>query len=189
MTAAVPGVRLALTNQAPGGTFLKDANGRQIAAVGAVPLPLPVFTEDEGRRRPSKMSKSYRNTIAVFAEGKALKKQIMAIETDLKGLDDVLEPDDDLVFGLYRLFATEEEQAAIREDYARSGYGYGHAKLALLAKIDETFGEAREKRRSLEARPDDVEDVLREGARTAREVFGATLEAAREAVGFRARTR
>jgi tryptophanyl-tRNA synthetase len=70
---------------------------------------------------------------------------------------------------------------------ARGGYGYGDAKKALLAAIDERFGEARARRADLAARPGDVAEILAEGARRARVVAREVVGAAREAVGMTAR--
>lgn len=177
-------VRVQLTNQEPAGKYLKDAAGDRVAAIAAVSLPSPVFHDEDKRRQPAKMSKSYGNTIDIFAEGNELKKQVMGIETDIRALEDPLDPDDCLVFALYRLFATADEQAEMAEAYRKGGFGYGNAKKRLLEKVDATFGPAREKRKQLIADPDFVEDVLREGARKAGDIATATLNAARDACGL-----
>src|SRR5438874_7901503 len=93
-----------------------------------------------------KMSKSYDNTIEIFAEGKPLKKAVMGIVTDSTPVEAPKDPDQDTVFALYSLFATDEERAALAERYRAGGLGYGEAKGMLLAKIDERFGPARERR-------------------------------------------
>jgi len=131
-----------------------------------------------------KMSKSYDNTIEIFAEGKALKKKVMAVVTDSKGLDEPKDPTTCNVFDLYSLFATEDEQNEMAEKYRAGGYGYGHAKQALLAKIEEHFAPAREKRRELLADPDYIEDYLRTNGTRAREEARKTLDAARGACGL-----
>ena len=131
-----------------------------------------------------KMSKSYDNTIEIFAEGKALKKRVMSVVTDSLGLDDPKDPDACNVFVLYSLFASEEEQQEMAERYRAGGYGYGHAKQALAEKIEGYFAEAREKRQKLLNDPDYLEDYLRTNAARAREEARKTLEAAREACGL-----
>ncbi len=107
------------------------------------------------------MSKSYDNTIGIFDEGKALKKKVMSILSDSTPLEAPKDPDADHTFALIRHFATDDERAEIADAYRAGGYGYGHAKKALLGMIDRHFGEARERRRALAERPDDVRDVLR----------------------------
>ncbi|MDF7800187.1 tryptophan--tRNA ligase [Pontiellaceae bacterium B1224] len=153
-----------------------------------------VFTVPEAAIRESvavvpgidgqKMSKSYDNTIEIFAEGKPLKKRVMSIVTDSKGLEDPKEPEGDNVFALYKLFASEEEQNDLAARYRAGGLGYGHAKQELLEKINEHFGPIREKRRELAANMDYVEDVLKTGAEKARVLASATLQKARQAAGL-----
>jgi len=131
-----------------------------------------------------KMSKSYDNSIEVFAEGKPLKKRVMKIVTDSKELEDPKDPDTCNVFALYKLFATEEELANMAECYRAGGMGYGHAKTALLEKINEQFGPMRERRAELAADMDYVNDVLRQGAEKASMLARETLQKARQAVGL-----
>jgi tryptophanyl-tRNA synthetase len=131
-----------------------------------------------------KMSKSYGNTIDIFAEGKQLKQQVLGIKTDSTPLGSPLNPDTCNVFAIYSLFATEQERAEMAARYRAGSIGYGDAKKQLLGKIDATFAPAREKRRDLAARPDYVEDVLRRGARKARAEAQQTMVLVREAVGM-----
>jgi tryptophanyl-tRNA synthetase len=131
-----------------------------------------------------KMSKSYDNTIEIFNEGKPLKKRVMKILTDSKELEDPKDPDTCNVFALYKLFATEAEQADLAERYRAGGMGYGTAKAELLDKINEHFGPMREKRAELAGDMDYVEDVLREGAERASSLARETLTKARKAVGL-----
>jgi len=131
-----------------------------------------------------KMSKSYDNTIEIFAEGKPLKKRVMKILTDSKEMEDVKDPDTCNVFALYKLLSTEEEQAALAELYRAGGMGYGHSKMELLNKINEHFGPMREKRAELANDMDFVNDVLRAGAEKASVLARETLGKARQAVGL-----
>ncbi|MCB9897142.1 MAG: tryptophan--tRNA ligase [Planctomycetes bacterium] len=134
-----------------------------------------------------KMSKSYGNTIEIFASGKPLKKRVMSVVTDSLGVDDAKDPESCTIFQLYRLMASEAQTGEMAEHLRRGGYGYGDAKKELLAAIESTFAEARARRIELAADPDHVEDVLATGARRAREVARRVLGAAREAVGMRGR--
>lgn len=131
-----------------------------------------------------KMSKSYDNTIPIFAEGKELKERVAKIVTVTATREAPKDPDDDNVFALIRLFATEAEREEIAAAYRAGGYGHGDAKGALTGMIDREFGEARERRRELEARPDYVRDVLAAGAAVARAKAEATMEKVREIVGL-----
>ena len=153
-------------------------------------FPLPTFRLDKGAKVPGtdgqKMSKSYGNAIEIFAEGKVLKKTVMGIVTDSSTVADPKDPDKCNVFALYTLFATDEEKAALAARYRAGGMGYGEAKTALLAKIDGYFQPFREKRKELAAKPDHVEEVLRDGARKARAEARETMKLVREAVGMKA---
>jgi tryptophanyl-tRNA synthetase len=131
-----------------------------------------------------KMSKSYDNTLEIFGETKELKKRVMKIVTDSKELEDPKDPETCNVFALYRLFASEEEQADLAARYRAGGFGYGTAKKELLKKINEHFAPMREKRAELQRDMDFVEEVLHKGAEKARAEARRTLQAARRAVGL-----
>lgn len=131
-----------------------------------------------------KMSKSYGNYIAVFAPAKELKKRIMAITTDAKALEEPKNPDTCHVFALYKLFANAEQVAELAAKYRAGGYGYGHAKLDLLALAEAHFAPQRDRYEELMARPGELEDLLVEGARRARGVAHPVIERVRQAVGL-----
>ncbi len=143
-----------------------------------VPVPVPGL---DG----AKMSKSYGNTIPLFARGKELKKLVMSIKTDSTPLEEPKNPDTCPVFALYKLFASDAEVETMRQNYLAGGYGYGHAKLALLSAIQESFSQAYEKYDYYQSHLDEVEDILRFGAEKAREVAQVRIDAARTAVGLR----
>ena len=149
-----------------------------------VPLERTLFVTKAGQRQAAKMSKSYGNTIPIFAESKPLKKAVMGIETRLIDLADPMDPKEDLVLALYRLLANDAEVADLEAKYRAGGFGFGRAKQLLLDKIESTFAPARERRRALENDKAYVDDVLRDGAKKAREVARATLAAARSACGL-----
>jgi tryptophanyl-tRNA synthetase len=130
------------------------------------------------------MSKSYDNTISIFAEGKALKKSVMGIVTKPIDLGSPLPTEDDNVLGLYKLFASSEEIEQMEADYRAGSIGYGEAKKRLLKKIDTHFAAARERRRELSKDSSFVEDVLEEGAKRAQEVARQTIQECREACGL-----
>ena len=131
-----------------------------------------------------KMSKSYNNTIPIFAKGKALKSLVMSIKTDSTPLEDPKDPDQCTVFALYSLFAKQEQIAEMRENYIKGNYGYGHAKKALLDEIESHFAEAHERRAALEKDQDTLEDILQEGAKRARHTARHVLDRARQACGL-----
>jgi tryptophanyl-tRNA synthetase len=93
-------------------------------------------------------------------------------------------PDGCAVFQLFKLFGTPEQQAALSDRYRAGGMGYGEAKEALYQSAMNYFGESFERRSRLEASPDDVEDILREGAAKARTKAREVLSRVREACGL-----
>ena len=150
-------------------------------------IPEPMILDDvavvpgtDGR----KMSKSYGNTIGIFDSGSVLRKKIMNIITDSTPLEEPRDPDGDNVFALIRLFASPDDRDRIASAYRSGGYGYGDAKKELLSLIDARFADARERRAELSRRPDDVIDVLRQGATRAREAARAVMERVRTATGL-----
>ena len=131
-----------------------------------------------------KMSKSYGNSIPIVAEGKALERLVMSIQTDAKGVADPKDPDTSNVYKLYALMASESEKQALADRYRAGGMGYGEAKKLLCAKINEVFEPIRARYKALIARPDEVEQILVAGAVKARANARAVLSRARKACGI-----
>lgn len=131
-----------------------------------------------------KMSKSYGNVIDMFAPEKALKKQVMNIVTDSTPLEEPKNPDTCNVFQLYKLVATADELAEMRQNYLAGNYGFGHAKLALFEKLLAHFAPLREKRAWLVENRDVVERALTAGAARARETAMAKMKRLKKAMGL-----
>jgi tryptophanyl-tRNA synthetase len=167
----------------------QDIAGRFNRAYGEV-FPIPAARLDKESKIPGidgqKMSKSYGNTIEIFAEGKPLHKRIKSIVTDSKTVEEPKDPDRCTVFALYGLFANEEEKATLAARYRAGGMGYGVAKDMLFEKMEAYFRPARERRKELVQNPEYVEDVLRRGAHRARAEAQQTTALVREAVGMSA---
>ncbi|MBU2018486.1 MAG: tryptophan--tRNA ligase [Bacteroidetes bacterium] len=131
-----------------------------------------------------KMSKSRDNTINIFLEDKALRKQIMSIQTDSKQLEEPKDPDSCNVFALYRLIATIEKTEEMRQLYIAGNYGYGHAKQALYDCICEKFKTQREKYAHLMCHPKEIEDALQIGASKAKVTAKEVLQRTRAKLGY-----
>ncbi len=108
----------------------------------------------------------------------------MSIVTDSKGLDDPKDPDQCNVFKLYSLFADAHQQKKMRENYAKGGYGYGHAKKELFDIIWAYFEPFRKRREELMKDMGQVEKVLKDGAEKARAVAEGTIREVNKAVGL-----
>ena len=151
-------------------------------------LPKPKVLDSSARvpgTDGEKMSKSYNNTLAVFDDVKAQRKQIMRITTDSRPMEQPKDPAGDVLFDLYKLVASDEQVAEMAALYARGGFGYGDVKKALADAAEASFAEARERHSSWASRPDDVRDVLKAGAAKARVKAGATLARAQAACGIK----
>ncbi len=132
-----------------------------------------------------KMSKSYGNTIPIFAAEKELKKTVMSIVTDSTPVDDPKDPDACNLYQIFKLFASADRLTEVRGLYVNGGAMYGKIKQELGGYIWEYFREAREKREELLRDSGYLRDVLKKGAVKAREKASVTLEKVREQVGFK----
>jgi tryptophanyl-tRNA synthetase len=135
-----------------------------------------------------KMSKSYDNTIPLFAGGKKqLRETIMRIVTDSRLPGEPKDPDDCALFTIFRAFASEAETAAFRQALL-DGLGWGEAKQVLYERIEADVAPMRERYEALMADPAAIEAILLEGAQKARAIATPKLAALREVLGLRAMT-
>jgi tryptophanyl-tRNA synthetase len=131
-----------------------------------------------------KMSKSYGNAIEVFEEPKKLRKKIMSIKTDSKPVEAPKDPDTDVIFDLYKLFATPEQQVQLAGRYRAGGMGYGEAKQLLYEASLAYFAKARERHAELSANDAKVNEILHAGAAKARKKGREVLDRVRRAAGL-----
>lgn len=131
-----------------------------------------------------KMSKSRNNYINIFLPEKQLRKQVMSIVTDSKGLDDQKDPETCHVFALYKLLASPSEIEEMRNNYQQGGYGYGHAKQALYESILESFKQEREHYEFLMTNRAELDLALKVGAEKASLVADSVLKRVRQKVGY-----
>lgn len=131
-----------------------------------------------------KMSKSYGNTIPLFLSAKKLKKHINKIKTNLLEPGEPKDPDSSAVFQIWKAFATEQQTAEMREEFA-NGIAWGEAKKRLFELVDGQLAEARERYEILMENPQEVELVLQKGAEKARKESSMLLAKLRQAVGIR----
>lgn len=129
-----------------------------------------------------KMSKSYDNTIPVFAPESELKKKIMRIITDSKLPEEPKDPDTSTIFQLYQHFASESEINDLREKFVRGGMGYGDAKKILFEKINSVLAESREKYNYLMSHTDEIDKILSDGAARANAVAEKTIARVKKAM-------
>tara|TARA_B100000749_G_scaffold280707_1_gene278180 strand:+ start:110724 stop:111722 length:999 start_codon:yes stop_codon:yes gene_type:complete len=147
-------------------------------------LPEPITKKDslipglDGR----KMSKSYNNGIPLFLDSKKLRKKVMKIKTDSSPPESPKDPDDSLIFDLYKYFSTDEEQNQLAETY-RAGIAWGEAKQILFEKIENYFTEKKEVYDDLMADTGRLDQILDDGAQRAREIARPLLNEIRKKTG------
>lgn len=131
-----------------------------------------------------KMSKSRNNFIDIFLPEKELKKQIMAIKTDDKSLEEAKYPDDCNVFNLYKLVASESDILKMRIKYEAGNYGYGHAKVELLNLILKKYETHRAIFNDYMSNTEKIDAVLLIGAQKAQKVANEVLVRVRGKLGL-----
>ena len=131
-----------------------------------------------------KMSKTYKNTIDIFADEKSLKKQIMSIVTDSKGIEDKKNPESCNIFNIFKLIASEDEVKKMKKNYVEGGYGYGHAKTHLLNLILDLYREERKLYSELIKNPDHLYDILLKGEKKARIIAEKVLRRVRSKLEY-----
>ncbi|QCO67029.1 tryptophan--tRNA ligase [Luteimonas yindakuii] len=132
-----------------------------------------------------KMSKSYGNTIPLFVPREELRRLVFSIVTDSRAPGEPKDTGGSALFQLFQAFASADETAAFAQAYA-DGIGWGDAKQRLFERVDVELAPLRDRYDTLMARPGDIEDILRDGARRLRERYATPLLAQlRHAVGLR----
>lgn len=131
-----------------------------------------------------KMSKSYGNTIGLFASDDEITKAVMKIPTDSKGVDEPKNPDECKVFALHKLFANEGELADIRARYEKGGLGYKESKDILAKNISAFIAPLRAAREKIAQDPEYVIDLLKEGGKKAHMRAEKKMEEIRAKVGL-----
>lgn len=132
-----------------------------------------------------KMSKSYGNTIGLFATLEEITKAVMSIPTDSKPIDEPRNPEEDNVFKLHKLFAKSDDLFALRERYEKGGLSHKESKETLIKNIDAFIAPLREKRDQLAHDTDFILDLLKEGGKRAKVKAERKMEEVRNAIGVK----
>jgi tryptophanyl-tRNA synthetase len=149
-------------------------------------LPEPLILENvetvlgtDGR----KMSKSYGNVIPLFATYEEIKKAVMSIPTDSKGVNESKDPETNHIFNIHKMFLNKAEKEALALRYINGGLGYKEAKESLIEALDTFIKPLRERREMLAKDLDSVFDILKEGGKRASLRAEKKMEKVREAIG------
>ncbi len=131
-----------------------------------------------------KMSKSYDNTLPIFAPEKMLRKRVMSIKTDSTPVEEPKDPDNSALFDLFALFLDEAGRQELRDRFLTPGLQYGVVKKELFGVLWEYFQPYRDKRQYYAEHPDEVRDILKKGSQKARAIGSEYLDKARRNVGI-----
>ncbi len=132
-----------------------------------------------------KMSKSYNNTIPIFAPSNELRKTVFRIVTDSRPPEEPKNPDECNLFNVFKYFGTPEEVASLRATYLRGGFGYGEVKQQLYELLERTFSEQRTRYNELLKDRKHLDGILLSAAEQARYVGAKLMRKVRKAVGVR----
>ena len=139
-----------------------------------------VVTGLDGR----KMSKSYGNTIPLFAPEKTLRKMIMRVVTNSQPVQEPKDPETSQIFALYKLFTSQDEQDALALRFRAGGLGWGDAKEELFYVAKRLLSPMRERYDAIMTDIPKLERILAEGAEKARPIAAATIKRFRKAAGI-----
>lgn len=131
-----------------------------------------------------KMSKSYKNTIPIFAESPVIRKQVMRIVTDSSAPEDSKDPEACSVFAIYRHFASPEAVDARRKAYIKGGLPYSRIKQELFELLEDRFDERRRQYFELLSDTPKIDRILTNGAQAARSNAKEMLGRVRRKIGI-----
>ena len=164
-----------------------DPTGEKNGARGVLKLPGAMIREDVATipgTDGEKMSKSYNNTIDLFGDEKEVKKRIMGIKTDSTPVE-APKPTDNALYQLLKIMAPPGEFEAIDQSWKAGGRGYGDYKKKLLEYYHATFDGPRARYAELMRDPAELDRILADGARRAREYAAPVMDRVLRAVGIR----
>jgi len=148
-------------------------------------LPEPLIREDvavipgvDGQ----KMSKSYNNTIPLFAENDEIENAVMSIVTDSKDVGEIKDHESDNIFALHKFFS-EKELPDLLKRYREGGIGYKESKEILIENLKAFISPMREKRKELLKDKNQILHILRKGGEIAIERSEEKMKEVREKIG------
>jgi tryptophanyl-tRNA synthetase len=150
-------------------------------------IPEPYIPESVATipgRDGRKMSKSYNNTIELFAREEDIRQQVFSIVTDSASVAEPKDPDRSALYAILKIFCSPEDQVYWADRFRSGGLGYREVKQAIFDLFMERFGPARERRKQLESQPEYVDEILNRGVEQARKVALPLLHEVRKAVGI-----
>jgi tryptophanyl-tRNA synthetase len=131
-----------------------------------------------------KMSKSYDNVIPLFATHDQIKKIVMKIPTDSKGIDESKDPDNNLLFKVHSIILDEENRKRLRSKYETPGLSYKEAKESLINDLENFISPFRLAKEQWEAKKDEVISIYKNGAKKMNEIIENKMKEVKDKVGL-----
>ena len=150
-------------------------------------IPEPFIPESVATvpgRDGRKMSKSYNNTIELFAKEDEIRQQIFSIVTDSASVKEPKDPDQSILYAILKLFCDSDGRAYWQDRFRSGGLGYREVKQAIFDLYMKQFESMRRRREQLDQQPEYIDEVLERGVKQAREVAQPLLKRVRAAVGI-----
>ena len=145
-----------------------------------IPENVAIVPGRDGR----KMSKSYNNTIELFAAEEDVRQQVFSIVTDSASLKEPKNPDTSMLYAILKLFCNSEEQTYWADRFRSGGLGYREVKQAVFDLYMKKFESMRARRKELDSQPEYIDEILKQGAEKARKIAQPLLREVRAAVGI-----
>ena len=144
------------------------------------------FTKVMGLDGVNKMSKSLDNEIEIAADAETTRKRVMTMVTDTQRIrrTDPGNPDVCNVFSFHKMFSSQAEVDTIEQECRSAGIGCVDCKKKLAVKLNNSLEPRRSRRHEFESKPDQVWEILYDGADRARKIADQTMLEVREAVGL-----
>lgn len=134
----------------------------------------------------AKMSKSLDNHLEISATAEETTKRVMSMVTDpqRQRRSDPGNPDVCNVFSFHKIFSSPEESAMVNSECRKAGIGCVDCKKKMAQNLNTYFEPLRERRNTLARNPNDIWDILHDGAGRARVIARQTMDEVRSAIGL-----
>lgn len=133
-----------------------------------------------------KMGKSLDNHIEIASTAEETQKRVMTMVTDPARIKrtDPGNPDICNVFSMHKIFSGKEEVEMINSECRKAGIGCVDCKKRYAANLNASLAPFRARREEFATRPDEVMNILNDGAVRAKVVARQTMAEVREAIGL-----
>lgn len=148
-------------------------------------IPDPIILEEVATvvgTDGQKMSKSYNNTIPLFASDEEIKEAVMSIKTDSKSPDEPKDPEETILYQIHKLVVDNNRREELIQKYQK-GIGYKEAKELLIEDLIKFITPLREKRQYWANNPKKVRKILQKGAQKAQKTVSKKIDSIRDQIG------